>query len=257
MKNFLLTIFIATIIAVSGCSFVNAQKIGDVIVGQYTYYDPEGDPEGQSLFQWYRDGVAIPGAKSQSYTIVAEDIGKTLVFEVIPVALTGISPGEPIRSEGIFVTGNSDSSVVESSIGGGVLPLPSPIPTSIPVITYVTSTTNASSSIPDESIISACNQFQHYLKLNSKDNDKEEVKLWQAFLNKEIGAKLPITGFFGQLTFNAIKAFQSKYSLEVLTPWDITSPTGYAYKSTRYKANKLLGCTEAPVTLDNGVIINY
>lgn len=255
----------------------NAQKPGEVLVGEYTYYDAEGDLEYGSTYQWYRGDTPIPGATDINYTITEEDIGTILYFEVTPRSLTGISPGEPFKSEGIMISVGSDTT---SGGGGGVLPLPTPTGTTTPVITYTSTSTvststatttptpTSSSTIsgnitpghylsPLDGKVYVCNPFNSYMKINSRNNNVDEVKLWQIFLNREVGAKLPITGFYGPMTFAATKDFQNKYAKDVLNPWDITSATGYTYKSTRYKANKLLGCTEVPVTLDNGVVINY
>ncbi|MDD3940808.1 MAG: peptidoglycan-binding domain-containing protein, partial [Candidatus Pacebacteria bacterium] len=99
--------------------------------------------------------------------------------------------------------------------------------------------------------------FNSFMRLNSKNNDVNQVKLWQAFLNADLGLNIPITGFFGQQTFEATKAFQKKYASEILTPWDIQDATGYFYKSTQYKANNLLSCSGMTLTLDNGVVLNY
>ncbi|MBI5645121.1 hypothetical protein HY970_03415, partial [Candidatus Kaiserbacteria bacterium] len=59
------------------------------------------------------------------------------------------------------------------------------------------------------------------------------------FLNGETGTSLPISGFFGVLTENAVKAFQLKYAADILTPWGITEPTGYVYKTTLWKINMI------------------
>lgn len=268
MKKFLVTVLSLTLLFTAGLALVKAQGVGETLVGEYTYFDPEGDLEYGSTYQWYRDGVAIPGATSIDYIITQEDIGTTLVFEVIPRSLTGISPGEPFRSEGVLISEPAAPS------SGGVLPLPVPerVSTSTPVITYATSTATSTatttpsldekvfiSPIDGTEVVCKVNSktFNQYLRINSKDNDSNQVKLWQAFLNKEVDAKLPITGYFGKLTFEAVKAFQSKYAQEVLIPWDIDSPTGYIYKSTLHKANTLLGCDGISTTLDNGAIINY
>jgi hypothetical protein len=70
--------------------------VGEEITGKYTYFDPNADPEGISLYQWYQtsdssgsDAVPIDGAVHQIYTINEEDFGKYLIFEVIPVAVSG------------------------------------------------------------------------------------------------------------------------------------------------------------------------
>jgi hypothetical protein len=70
------------------------------LIGTYTYYDHESDPEGMSQFQWYRADDAsglnqtpIPGAISSTYTLQEADIEKHIALEVTPVAQTGTSPG--------------------------------------------------------------------------------------------------------------------------------------------------------------------
>ncbi|MBW6492595.1 MAG: T9SS type A sorting domain-containing protein [Lentimicrobium sp.] len=66
------------------------------IFANYTYYDPNADPEGESLYQWYvsdyPDGSyaeIIDGAVYQSYTITQDDVGRYLIFQVTPVAISG------------------------------------------------------------------------------------------------------------------------------------------------------------------------
>jgi peptidoglycan hydrolase-like protein with peptidoglycan-binding domain len=76
-------------------------------------------------------------------------------------------------------------------------------------------------------------------------NDAEEVRRLQEFLNTEIGAGLPVTGFFGPMTEAAVNAFQLKYSEDVLAPWvpyglpSAQTPTGYVYKTTQTKINNI------------------
>ncbi|MBI4114346.1 MAG: hypothetical protein HY445_00705 [Candidatus Niyogibacteria bacterium] len=83
-----------------------------------------------------------------------------------------------------------------------------------------------------------------YIKLG-KANDVEDVKKLQTFLNEYMRANLPVTGFYGSLSFAAVKKFQVQESVEVLNPWiqqtgsiDPTG-TGYVYKTTKRWINKL------------------
>lgn len=82
------------------------------------------------------------------------------------------------------------------------------------------------------------------IKLGSKTNDVSQVILWQAFLNKDLGLNIPLTGFFGPITFSATKNFQQKYRSVVLDPQGIRNPTGTIATGTRSMANTLLGCTQ-------------
>ncbi len=84
---------------------------GQTLTGNYNYSDPENDPEGVSTFRWLRDGVAITGALAvaQTYTLVSDDVGAEIIFEVTPVASVGASPGVAVQSPfvGPIVAANS------------------------------------------------------------------------------------------------------------------------------------------------------
>ena len=89
---------VASNVTVSG-----TPTVGQKLTGQYIYGDNEGDLEGISTYRWLRDGAPIPGAASSMYTVAAPDSGHTLIFEVTPVAATGVSPGTPVQSGGILI----------------------------------------------------------------------------------------------------------------------------------------------------------
>ncbi|GEM_PF-1214905 len=110
------------------------------------------------------------------------------------------------------------------------------------------------SPIDNETVL-ACNPFRSYLQFRSHDNEVLEVKLWQSFLNRYEGESLPVTGYFGPLTFAAIKRFQEKYADEILLPWNLFHGTGFVYKTTRAKANGILSCSEGKIDLENGLSI--
>ena len=44
------------------------------------------DPEDTSTYKWYRNGEAITGATSTTYTVASGDEGKALTFEVTPIS---------------------------------------------------------------------------------------------------------------------------------------------------------------------------
>ena len=52
--------------------------VGDQLYGSYNYIDPEGDPEGATTFNWYRNGVVISDTNALSYTIAEDDVGKRI-----------------------------------------------------------------------------------------------------------------------------------------------------------------------------------
>jgi hypothetical protein len=90
-----------------------------------------------------------------------------------------------------------------------------------------------------EPICTAADYLTDYLWYG-RPNNPEQVNLLQAFLNEKEGNTLPVSGYFGSLTLNAVKTFQSKYASEILAPWGITEPTGNVYKSTKWKINILM-----------------
>lgn len=83
------------------------------------------------------------------------------------------------------------------------------------------------------------NLFKTFMKKGNV-NDKVEVIRLQAFLNKHLGTKLMVDGIFGSKTEAAVKQFQLKYKDSTLTPWGLTLPTGYVFKTTQRQLNLLV-----------------
>ncbi len=90
-------------VAEIGASITGTPNVGQLLTGHYIYSDLDGDLEGTSTFRWLRDGVAIGGATSITYTTVVSDSGHVITFEVTPVAQTGTSPGAPTTSAGVTI----------------------------------------------------------------------------------------------------------------------------------------------------------
>jgi peptidoglycan hydrolase-like protein with peptidoglycan-binding domain len=73
------------------------------------------------------------------------------------------------------------------------------------------------------------------------NNKKEEVLKLQNFLKIGQGYDVEETGVFDEKTDKAVKAFQEKYSGDVLKPWGSDSkPTGYVYITTKNKINQIV-----------------
>lgn len=81
-----------------------------------------------------------------------------------------------------------------------------------------------------------------FIRFN-RNNDAEQVTKLQQFLNKWLGLSLPLTGFYGPLTYEAVLQFRTQYAETILTPWGLTSPTGIVYLTTLRQINML----ECPV----------
>ncbi len=76
-------------------------------------------------------------------------------------------------------------------------------------------------------------------------NSTYQVLKLQVFLNLE-GFVTPLTGIFDAATEENVKKFQSKYADEVIKPWfdrgivPHNRPTGFVYKTTRWKINDIM-----------------
>lgn len=84
-----------------------------------------------------------------------------------------------------------------------------------------------------------------------KRNDPGQVTKLQEFLkNSEHFDNVLVSGYFDIATREAVKAFQLRYSADILGPWALPQPTGYVYLTTRKKINELScgGTTSFPLT---------
>ena len=105
--------------------------IGSTLTGNYTYNDADNDPQGTTVFKWYRaddasglNETAISGATSTNYTITTDDMSKYLRFSVTPVAQTGATPGIEVKAtsfSSLSTCGTSPFSV-NHQVSGGVAP---------------------------------------------------------------------------------------------------------------------------------------
>jgi hypothetical protein len=77
------------------------------------------------------------------------------------------------------------------------------------------------------------------------DNDPFEVTKLQLFLNMFVGTT-SVTGVFDAATVVRVKEFQEQYRSEILEPWyqrgivPHNRPTGFVYKTTRWKINDII-----------------
>jgi peptidoglycan hydrolase-like protein with peptidoglycan-binding domain len=85
----------------------------------------------------------------------------------------------------------------------------------------------------------SCPYFQGDYAVGSSG---EQVVRIQRFLNSQVGAALPETGYFGTATQAAVSQFQKANTSEILGFWGLSLPTGNWYQKTREFANKLVGC---------------
>jgi hypothetical protein len=104
------------------------------------------------------------------------------------------------------------------------------------------------STVAETAPVEACAAIITSFMRMGKENDPEQVKVLQSFLNKELGLSLEVDGVFGQETHDAVVAFQLKYSKEVLGPWGISVATGYVFKTTSRWIN-MLSCSTLEIPM--------
>ncbi len=108
--------------------------------------------------------------------------------------------------------------------------------------TPTSSVSTSSISTSSQTFSFSCSKFERNLRFGMRG---EDVKCLQQFLKSqgpEIYPEGLVTGYFGPLTFSAVKRFQQKYWQEILAPWGLTKdqPTGFVGPTTRAKINQLL-----------------
>lgn len=90
--------------------------VGDSLTGNYTYHDVDGDIEATSMYRWLRNDVAIANATSLSYTLVADDAGQSIRFEVTPIAALGITTGTENTSAAITISVRANSAPTATEV---------------------------------------------------------------------------------------------------------------------------------------------
>ncbi len=76
-------------------------------------------------------------------------------------------------------------------------------------------------------------------------NDAADVRRLQTFLNGHMDTALTVSGEFDIATEIAVRAFQSRYASDVLSPWGLTRDSGHVYFTTQKKINEIQCNNEA------------
>lgn len=105
---------------------------------------------------------------------------------------------------------------------------------------------SSSSGGGSRAYVYGCPMLTSYLRYGA-NNDAVQVAKLQSFLNNYEKMNVSVTGIFDKQTENAVTAFQTKYSTDIMGPWNKTYGTGYVYITTLKKINNI-GCN-LPLTL--------
>ncbi|WP_261375808.1 ZirU family protein [Yersinia frederiksenii] len=88
-----------------------------------TFSDEDGDVALPETYQWQADGIDIPGATGNSYTIITSELGRTITLLVTPhtdPAITDPAEGLPVASNALTVVagGTVTGITVTGEVGG-------------------------------------------------------------------------------------------------------------------------------------------
>lgn len=142
-----------------------------------------------------------------------------------------------------------------ANCGGGSGGNPAPAANG-PIVGSFAGTLPASTgSIGEGQVLGAsCSVYLNdYLRIG-KNNDVEEVKKLQIFLNEYMSLSLEVSGIFDTATLDAVHAFQAKEDVEVLQPWvklgllKEGETTGYVFKTTKRRIN-MIKCAELNIPI--------
>jgi len=180
-----------------------------------------------------------------------------------PTALPTGGTGGTVGGNTTLPTGGGGN----AAVGANTSPTPSPAPTTPPVTPpggggggslwsggggYVGSTGGIVNASTTATLVgasfSSCPLLQNDIIMGiGRNNDPIQVTKLQAFLKNTQELDVNVTGIFDQKTEAAVRAFQTKYLVAIMGPWDATQSSGIAYITTVKKINQL-ACAQ-PMTL--------
>jgi len=214
------TLRIATVVnAAVGAVIVNGATVGES--ASSTNQNPSGSLSSSTIT------IAAPGCTSNCG---GNTVGSTTAGGTTGGVSVGVGSGPGGTGGGLYRS-------FDLSVDGGVSTI---------------ATTTVTLSPPSVGQVlaasSTCGVYlTSYISPMRKDvNNPNEVKKLQIFLNDNLEADLPVTGYYGPLTIAAVNRFQVKYRSAVLAPWvpyglpNDTTPTGYVYKTTQSWINFLV-----------------
>ena len=108
-----------------------------------------------------------------------------------------------------------------------------------------TTTQTTEKTVTREKIVECDAYLDTYLR-RGYQNSSNDMRRLEQFLNEYEGENLSVNGVFESSDEQAVERFQEKYRSEVLTPWGLSAPTGYVYRTTRDHINRLY-CAYASV----------
>ncbi len=99
-------------------------------------------------------------------------------------------------------------------------------------------------NVPPEFSDYVCTRYMRSYIVSGRENNPEEVKKLQQFLNEFEGEKLSLDGTYDPDDIEAINRFQFKYADQILAPWGLVSPSGVVGRTTTAKINIMMCSTQ-------------
>lgn len=97
-------------------------RVDSTLRGSYSFSDADGNPEGVTLFRWYRNDDLIAGAMGKTLKLTVDDQDALITFEVVPVSAAGKNAqGKAVRSEETPNVVNPTAPYVTNVSVGGTL----------------------------------------------------------------------------------------------------------------------------------------
>jgi hypothetical protein len=131
-------------------------------------------------------------------------------------------------------------------------PKSTPVPLEVKPVTIKPSLIGGGEpNVPEEFSPYVCKRYLREYIYSTKQNNPEEVKKLQSFLNEQ-GEKLTLDGTYDAEDVAAVKRFQEKYRNQILSPWGLREATGVVGRTTAAKIN-LMSCakTSCPYFTEN------
>ena len=184
-----------------------------------------------------------------SYTIrVGTSVSADAAWNNLPVKTVGVTNTD--NESVVVVTGGGTSGGGTTHHGGGGGGGPCVgygcfVPTTTTIITPVTSPVATTGSISGPELVCPTTNFITSFMRIGIDNNPNEVRKLQYFLNTYEGAHLIIDGDFNAQTEASVMALQATHSKEILAPWGVTLPTGIVYITTARYINRVF-CGDNP-----------
>lgn len=163
---------------------------------------------------------------SGNYTVTITPIASGLITIQIPVSsvVDGVNNPNTLASNLLSVDYKPQTSTI-----GGWAPLP-----------VIALPSVISKDMPDQQNKDGlCKPLLVEDIILGHQNNPEEVKKLEKFLNQYQNEVLSVNGIYEQADYDAAKRFQSKYMREVITPWGGKAATGIVSVYTRAKINAL------------------